>query len=247
MSTLSKPINWPNSAVVFGASGGIGASFCEHLVREGTALVYAGSRGELAHKHPSIRHFSFDLAEETTIARSAEMLANDPPSLVIVSTGVLTHDNGVGPEKSFKQIDQDAMLQSFRLNTVGPALIAKHVLPILPRDRRAVFAVLSARVGSIRDNRLGGWHSYRASKAALNMLVRTFAIEMRRTHPETIISGLHPGTVDTGLSRPFQSNLADGQLTEPSEAAANLLSVIASLTSENSGYVFDWKGDRIPD
>ena len=131
------------------------------------------------------------------------------------------------------------------LNTVGPALIAKHVLPLMPREGRSVFAALSARVGSIGDNRLGGWHSYRASKAALNMLVRNFAIEMGRTHKKAAIVGLHPGTVDTELSEPFQKGLPEGQLTDAVEAARNLLRVLDGVSPEDSGEVFDWKGERV--
>ena len=138
------------------------------------------------------------------------------------------------------------MEQAFRLNTIGPALIAKHVLPLLQRDRASIFAALSARVGSIGDNRLGGWHSYRASKAALNMLIRNFAIEMGRTHKQASIVGLHPGTVDTALSAPFQSGLPEGQLTQAEDAAQNLLSVLAGLSPEDSGKLFDWRGDEIP-
>ncbi|NCQ64500.1 MAG: SDR family oxidoreductase, partial [Alphaproteobacteria bacterium] len=126
-----------------------------------------------------------------------------------------------------------------------PALIAKHFLPLLPRDRRSVFAALSARVGSISDNGIGGWHSYRASKAALNMLVRNYAIELGRTHKHAVCVALHPGTVDTALSQPFQSNLPEGQLTAPAEAAGNLLRVIDGLTPEDSGHLFDWAGERV--
>ena len=138
------------------------------------------------------------------------------------------------------------MAEVFALNTIGPALIAKHMLALMPRAKPFVFAALSARVGSIADNRLGGWHSYRASKAALNMLLRNFALEAARTHPEGVVVGLHPGTVDSALSQPFQTNLADGQLTAPAQAAANLLGVLARLGPEQSGRVFDFRGEEIP-
>jgi NAD(P)-dependent dehydrogenase (short-subunit alcohol dehydrogenase family) len=138
------------------------------------------------------------------------------------------------------------MAEVFALNTIGPALIAKHILPLIPRGAPFTLAALSARVGSIGDNRLGGWHSYRASKAALNMLIRNFALEMARTHPESVIVGLHPGTVDSGLSAPFQSGLAEGQLTAPDDAAANLLGVMAGLTPAQSGRVFDFRGQEVP-
>ncbi len=137
------------------------------------------------------------------------------------------------------------MRRSFEINTIGPALIAKHVLPLLPRDRRAVFAVLSARVGSISDNRLGGWYSYRASKAALNQIIRCLAIELAPKRPQAICVGLHPGTVDTALSKPFQGNVADTRLFTTDQSAAHLLNVIAALTPAQSGRVFDWAGQEI--
>ncbi len=178
---------------------------------------------------------------------AAEAMESAPPQLVIVATGMLTLPDGTGPERSYKQLDADTMERVFRANTIGPALVAKAMLPLFDRKARCVFAALSARVGSIGDNGIGGWHSYRASKAALNMLVKNFAIEMGRTHKQSVIVSLHPGTVDTKLSEPFQSNLPDGQLTGPGDAARNLLSVIDGLTPQDSGFQFDWKGERVPD
>lgn len=238
--------DFPRNATVFGASGGIGKALVEALSERGVA-VFAGSRSGAVPGAPGVTPFTFDLDDEASIAAAAEAMRDAPPDLVIVATGALTLADGTGPEKSLRMIDPAAMERVFRLNTIGPAMIAKHVLPMLPKDRRSVFAVLSARVGSIGDNRLGGWHSYRASKSALNMLLRNFAIEMARTHDEAIIVGLHPGTVDTALSQPFQPNLPAGQLTAPADAARHLLSVIDGLAPADSGDVFDWKGARIPD
>ena len=232
------------TAAIFGASGGIGRALCDALIERGVT-VWAGSRaGDTVAE--GVRPFRFDLTDEDSMAVAAETMRDDPPDLVIVATGILTLTDGTGPERSFKALDGAAMAEIFALNTIGPALIAKHMLPLLPRDRRCAFAALSARVGSIGDNRLGGWHSYRASKAALNMLVRNFAIEVGRTHKQAVVAALHPGTVDTALSKPFQGNVPDGQLTEPKEAAANLLEVIDGLRPEDSGGHFDWKGDAIP-
>lgn len=138
------------------------------------------------------------------------------------------------------------MARLFAVNTIGPALIAKHTLPKLPRDRRAVFAVLSARVGSIGDNRLGGCHGYRASKAALNMLIANFAIEMRRTHPLAVIVALHPGTVATSLSEPFQAGVAADKLFSPETSATHLLNVIDQLSPDDSGGFFAWNAERLP-
>ena len=191
--------------------------------------------------------FRFDYDDPASLGAAADEMASAPPQMVVIATGLLTLPDGTGPERSFKQIDAGAMERVLRANTIGPALAAKAMLPLFDRKRRSVFAALSARVGSIGDNGIGGWHSYRASKAALNMLVKNFAIELGRTHKEAVVASLHPGTVDTGLSQPFQSNLPAGQLTKADEAARNLLSVIDGLTSEDSGYQFDWKGERVPD
>jgi NAD(P)-dependent dehydrogenase (short-subunit alcohol dehydrogenase family) len=238
--------NWPRTAAVFGASGGIGRSLCKGLAARGAEVVYAGTRQGEGPEGAAIRPFAFDLMDETSIAAAAELMRDDPPEWVIVASGVLTLPDGTGPERTYKRLDPAAMAQVFALNTIGPALIAKHILPLMPRDQRFVFAALSARVGSISDNRLGGWHSYRASKAALNMLLKNFALELARTHSHSVVVGLHPGTVDSTLSQPFQTGLAQGQLTAPDAAADNLLGVLAGLGPEHSGRVFDFKGAEVP-
>jgi NAD(P)-dependent dehydrogenase (short-subunit alcohol dehydrogenase family) len=236
----------PKTACVFGASGGIGRALCEGLAAAGCARIYAGSRSGAGLEGAQFQRFAFDLADEDSIAAAAAMMRDDPPEWVIVATGVLTLPDGTGPERSYKRLDAGTIAEVFALNTIGPALIAKHCLALMPRGRAFTFAALSARVGSISDNRLGGWHSYRASKAALNMLLRNFAIEMARTHPQSVIVGLHPGTVDSALSAPFQSGLAEGQLNTPAAAAANLIAVLAGLTPEQSGRVFDFNGAEVP-
>nr|WP_271079654.1 SDR family NAD(P)-dependent oxidoreductase [Aurantiacibacter sp. MUD61] len=233
-------------AAIFGASGGIGGAMALALAERGVEVL-AGSRNGDTPEHAKITPFTFDLTDEASIEAAVTAWKDNPPDLAVVSSGVLTLPDGTGPERSFAHVDKAAMEQVFRLNTIGPALIAKHVLKLFPRDGQSTFAALSARVGSIGDNGIGGWHSYRASKAALNMLIRNYAIEMGRTHKQSIIVGLHPGTVDTALSEPFQKNLPDGQLTARDEAAANLLRVLEGLKPENSGDVFDWKGERVPE
>lgn len=244
MQVKSNSSPSPAVAAVFGAGGGIGRALCEALLAQG-CTVWAGSRRGDVSGLESAHQFAFDLTDEATLAAAAAQMRSDPPDLVIIATGVLTLPDGTGPERSYKALDPAVMAHIFQLNTIGPALIVKHVLPLLPRDRRAVFAALSARVGSIGDNRLGGWHSYRASKAALNMLLRNFALELARSHPLAVVAGLHPGTVDTGLSEPFQRNLPDGQLTSPDACADQLLRVCKQLTPDQSGSVFDWRGERI--
>jgi len=224
------------SAIIFGASGGIGATLADVLEADGAHTpVIRLSRGG----------GDFDLSDEDSIARCVAALHDiPPPSLIIIATGMLSEDER-GPEKSWRALDPDWMARNFALNTIGPALIAKHVIPLLPRRERSVLAFLSARVGSISDNRLGGWHSYRASKAALNMMVRTLAVELARTHPELVCAALHPGTVDSALSRPFQSGVAAGKLFTPERSATALLSVLAGLTPAQSGRLWAWDGAEI--
>jgi NAD(P)-dependent dehydrogenase (short-subunit alcohol dehydrogenase family) len=180
-----------------------------------------------------------DLASLETAAAAI----GEPVDLCIVASGVL-HD-GFQPERSWRTLDADHLKRDFAVNAVGPALAARAFLPLAPREGRAVFAALSARVGSIGDNRLGGWHSYRASKAALNMILKTLSVELARTHPGMICVGLHPGTVDTALSEPFQKGVAADRLFSPDESAAHLLGVVDALTQGDSGFVLDWKGERI--
>lgn len=220
-------------ALVVGASGGIGAAAAEMLRDEpGCGGVETLSR----------RDDGLDLTEEGTIAAAAERLRDGTPfDLVFDATGALTID-GIGPEKTIRVLDPQAMAKQFAVNAIGPALIFKHFLPLLRRDRRAVFATLSARVGSIGDNRLGGWISYRASKAALNQIVRTTAIEAARTHPQAVIAALHPGTVTTPLSEPYS---AGRERLSPDHSARMLLDVLDRLQPAQSGRFFAYDGSAI--
>lgn len=226
-------------AVVLGASGGIGAALQAGLQDSGAFAQVMGL---------SRRADGFELTDEASIARAAAQVQATglPVRLVIVATGLL-HNGAIKPEKTWRQLDAAALAKSFAINATGPALVAKHFLPLLPRDRRAVFAALSARVGSIGDNRLGGWHSYRASKAALNMMLRNLAIELGRTHRQAIVAGLHPGMVDTGLSEPFQKGVSENKLFTPDYSAERMLSVLEGLEPHDSGGVFAWDGKRVPE
>lgn len=235
-------------AVIFGASGGIGSALAEQMSDAGYyETVYAGSRNLTSdvENNPSV--FRFDLTDEASIQQAADMIGQSGPiDIVIVATGTLHSADQPMPEKSYRAIDGQAMARMFALNTIGPALIGKHFLPLMRRDSRSVFAVLSARVGSITDNRLGGWHSYRASKAALNMIVRNLAIEFATRNPKGIVAAVHPGTVDTALSKPFQRGVPIGKLTQPLDSAASILSVLDGLSSADSGGLFAWDGERLP-
>ena len=233
-------------AVVWGASGGIGSALVDALASSGNyAMIHAGSRTNVVTASNVIRPFTFDLLDEASIiAASSTVAAAGPVDLTIVATGIL-HTESYAPEKRFAALTADAMIAMFQVNTIGPALIAKHTIQALPRDRRSVFAALTARIGSIGDNRLGGWHSYRASKAALNMIIANLAIELNRSHPLAIAVGLHPGTVDTSLSLPFQKGVADGKLFSPTASAQCLLCMIDDLANKTSGSVLAWDGQRI--
>lgn len=228
-------------AAVIGASGGIGGAVARALGAAGFAGVRAFSRSGRAPEGMAAARI--DIADEASVARAAAICG--PVDLVFVATGLLHDGADFQPEKSMRALDAARLAESFRVNAIGPALVGKHFLPLLPREGRGVFAALSARVGSISDNATGGWYGYRASKAALNMLLRNFAIEIARTRPEAIVLGLQPGTVDTALSRPFRGGVARAGLFTPDEAAAHLLGVIGRARPDWSGGLFDWRGERL--
>lgn len=222
-------------AIVIGASGGIGAALVEALAEEDVPVR------SLARSFAGRDHI--DLTDAASIAAAAAGITGTP-DLIVVTTGLL-HEDGQGPEKSMAALDADWLMRQYAVNTIGPALVARHFLPLMPKTGRCVFAVLSARVGSIGDNKLGGWYGYRMAKAALNQFVRTAAIEDKRRNDRGIVVGLHPGTVDTGLSQPFQAHVRADQLFTPARAAVQLLDVIEGLKAPDSGRVFDWEGKEI--
>lgn len=224
-------------AVVIGATGGIGEALVGLLAGEAS---FARTLGLGRSSAPRL-----DLEDEATVALAADHvreLGRDL-RLLIDATGVL-QDGALVPEKTWRELDPVQMARAFAVNTIGPALLMKHFLPLLPRRGRSVFATLSARVGSIGDNRLGGWYSYRASKAALNQIVRTASIELARRAPHGLCVALHPGTVATALSAPFATS--GREVHTPAQAARHLLTVIDQLESGDSGGFFDWRGAPVP-
>ncbi|WP_297733789.1 SDR family NAD(P)-dependent oxidoreductase [uncultured Maricaulis sp.] len=224
-------------AVVIGATGGVGAALVSALIaHDAYDRVICLSRGST----PAV-----DLEKPDSLSGAADWLVNQPGEirLVIDATGFL-HDAKFSPERSLRDLDPAHLHKAFAINAVGPALLMRHILPLLPRKGRAVFATLSARVGSIGDNRLGGWHAYRASKSALNQFVRGAAIELSRKRPEAICVALHPGTVDTRLSAPFSKSGLD--VRPAGEAASDILRVIEALSVDQSGGFFDHKGEPVP-
>ncbi len=226
-----------SSAMIIGARGGIGAALADVLEQDPN---YA----QVIRLHRASAPL-LDITDEASIAAAAASLTGTHPpiSMVIVATGLL-HSTQKGPEKGLRELDPDWMMENFRINAVGPALVAKHFLPIMAKQGPICFAALSARVGSISDNRLGGWHSYRASKSALNMLIRNIAIEWQRKNPQSIVVGLHPGTVETALSAPFKGNPAHERFT-PARAAGDMLNVLHGLKPEQSGQIFAYDGSLV--
>ncbi|MEO1598984.1 MAG: SDR family NAD(P)-dependent oxidoreductase [Pseudomonadota bacterium] len=241
METLGSPY----SALVAGASGGIGAALVQALAADPACReVLAASRAGTGPEGAKIRPLPLDLTDPGSIETAAAQ--TDPDlRLVICATGYL-HGAAGGPEKSWRQIEPEALAHAFAINATGPAILARHLLPRLPRKERAIFAALSARVGSISDNRAGGWYGYRASKAALNQILKCLAIEASRSMRSLVVAGLQPGTVRTDLSAPFRSQTAPEDLFEPGIAAAQLLAVLDSLSPAQSGRVFDWAGREVP-
>ncbi|WP_171175927.1 SDR family NAD(P)-dependent oxidoreductase [Ruegeria sp. HKCCD8929] len=219
-----------NKALVIGASGGIGRAIVAALRARGDAVR------ELSRSVDGM-----DLTDPAAVERAMETIEG-PFDLIVVATGAL-EINRAEPEKTIRAVDARAMMDQFALNAVGPALVLRRVHRLLPRDRRSVIAVLSARVGSIGDNRLGGWVSYRASKAAVNQIVRTASIELARTHSQAVCVSLHPGTVATEFTRKY---LGRHPAVTPETAAQNLLAVIDGLSPKDSGGFFDWAGKSVP-
>ncbi len=223
------------TAVIIGARGGIGAALADALD--------AGDQYDRVIRLHRTSAPAIDILDEASIAAAAGDLAGTAPQLVIVATGLL-HTAAKGPEKSLREIDPEWMMENYRINAVGPALVAKHFLPIMAKQGPICFAALSARVGSISDNRLGGWHGYRASKSALNMLIRNIAIEWQRKNAQSVVVALHPGTVETQLSAPFKGNPAHERFA-PARAAADMLAVLAGLRPAQSGQIFAYDGSVV--
>lgn len=235
------------NVIVVGATGGIGIALISALeASTQVGKIYALSRKGIKHSSSKIESMAFDFTDEDSVAKTADALSDKGKfDLCIMATGLL-HGPDISPEKNMRALSIEGFEQSFAINAIGPALTAKHFLPLMRRDKKSVFCALSARVGSISDNRLGGWYAYRASKAALNMIIKTLAIEHGRRFKDCVILGLHPGTVDTDLSKPFQSNVPEGKLFTPEESAQKLLSVIDGASFSDSGNLLDWAGKQIP-
>jgi NAD(P)-dependent dehydrogenase (short-subunit alcohol dehydrogenase family) len=238
------------NVAVIGASGGIGGAIANQLDEcQTVSRVVRLSRTVAAPSADGRFQFHLDLQNERSIGDAADTIAKSLGviHIVFVATGLLHQRYSLmQPEKTWRSLSSSALETAFHINTIGPALIAKHFLPLHAKDRKSVFAALSARVGSIQDNHLGGWYAYRASKAGLNMMIKTLSIELARRNPGALFVGLHPGTVDTALSKPFQGGVREGKLFSPDHSARYLLRVLDGLTPAESGGIFAWDGSVIP-
>lgn len=247
--------NQAQTVFIQGASRGIGLEMTRQLLDRSRIRLFASCRApetatELATlaagSDGKLTVLRVDVSDEASIAEAASRFSEqaERAHLIVNVAGVL-HGEGFDPEKKLDHVEPDALRTLFEINAFGPLLVAKHFHRFLRHEERSVFASLSARVGSISDNRLGGWYAYRGSKAAQNMFTKTLSIELGRIAPKAIVVGLHPGTVATDLSEPFQRNVPEGQLLTPKDSVASLLRVIDELAQEHTGRVFDFRGDEV--
>lgn len=232
VEVIARPASWcaMTQTLILGASGGIGRALAAACAARGEAVTGLSRSAD-----------GFDITDPASVKAHLGALEG-LFDRVIVATGAL-EINGAAPEKTIKAVEKQAMMDQFALNTIGPALVLAQAHLLLPRDRRGVFAVLSARVGSIEDNQIGGWISYRSAKAAVNQVVRTASIELARSHPQTICVALHPGTVATAFTEKY---LGRHPSVPPNEAAENLLGVMDGLNAAQTGQFFDWAGKVVP-
>ena len=242
----------PTTVLIVGASQGIGLEFVrQFLESDRVNRVYATYRNPqselLAVADSRLRCLPMDITEESQIATVVKEIQTETVALhyVINCVGVL-HEGAMQPEKSLRQLNAEQLLHYFQVNSIGAVLLAKHIQPLLKHSDRAILATISAKIGSIGDNSLGGWYGYRASKAALNMFMRTTAIEYKRTCPRAIVVTLHPGTTNTQLSRPFQRNVPPEKLFPVDRTVRQLLMVLEQLQENDTGEFFSWDGSRLP-
>ena len=234
-----------NIHIIIGASGGIGSKFVEMLSSQSGNKIYAFSRTKNNFDLPNVIEQDIDVSSEISIAESAKTISEKGNiNSIIVATGFL-HDELIKPEKSLQEVNLHNLEKVFAINAFAPILIAKYFLPLIHLNERSVFAAISARVSSISDNKLGGWYAYRASKAALNMLIKTLSIESKRKYNKLIVAGLHPGTVNTCLSKPFQSNVPKNKLFTLDYSVKAMLKVLDHLSIEDSGKLFAYDGQEI--
>ncbi len=231
---------------LIGSSGAIGHAMVHRLATSfPNAQIHAVSRSQTVFDSENVLHHVMNYKNENSLEETAQKVSlNNGLDLIFLATGIL-HNERVSPERSLNEINSNSLEELFWTNTIFPTLVAKHFLPKLNKDTQSIFAALSARVGSISDNRLGGWYGYRASKAALNMILKTASIEMKRKNRNAIVVGIHPGTVESPLSKPFKNNIPAQKLFTPELSAEKILQVLLKLTPQQTGRCFAWDGTEI--
>ncbi len=237
----------PNRVCVIGATGGIGSAFCLAIAKQFPQIEITASARDI-NKIPDYNNIKqaipLDITDFEQHRQYVEQLVESPPDWIFIATGWL-HDEHFSPEKTWRAMSAEHLQRSHLINCVAPSMLIQAFLKALPKQHETRIGVLSARLGSISDNEIGGWHAYRASKAALNMLIKNYAIELNRLKSNKFICALQPGTTDTALSKPFQKNLAEGQLQTPEYTAQHLIKVMQVIRREHSGELIDFEGNII--
>ena len=233
------------NVAVIGSSGAIGKAFIKQYIKDNSiSKIYSISRSPIEISDDRLTHIQADISDEKSLEEAAKAIQEKYLDQIIVATGIL-HTPSFGPEKSIRDISTNKFVEVLTVNTIGPALVGKFFLPLLNNKSKSVMAFLSARVGSISDNKLGGWYSYRASKSALNQIIKNFSIEIKRTNSHAVIMGLQPGTVKSKLSEPFQKNVKEGSLISAEESVSKLVKVIEKSSNIENGSLVGWDGQII--
>lgn len=230
---------------IIGSSGAIGNAFVEYYLKDETVKkIFTFSRSRFDHVSDKVSSYKIDIESQESIQKAADKIEEHIIDRVIIASGIL-HTESFGPEKSIKDLNYETFAKVYSVNTIGPALIGRYFIPLLNKNEKSVIAFLSARVGSISDNKLGGWYSYRSSKTALNQIVKNFSIELKRSNKNAIVLALQPGTVESNFSEPFKKNVSKEKLFSPKYSVELLSKVIESSSEEDSGNLISYDGDTI--
>jgi NAD(P)-dependent dehydrogenase (short-subunit alcohol dehydrogenase family) len=238
------------NVAVFGSSGAIGKEFVNSFLNtECIGNIFSFSRSKTHFNNDKIKERYINYDDENTLIEAADFVGKNSTlgmglDMVIVASGIL-YEKNIMPEKSLRDLSLESFQRLFLVNAIFPSLIAKHFITLMNKEKKSVFALLSAKVGSISDNSLGGWYAYRASKAALNMIIKNISLEVQRKNNNMIVVGLHPGTVDSKLSKPFQNNLDQSKIFTPEYSVQKMLEVMKDLDSSHSGKYWSWDGSEI--
>ena len=235
------------NVAIFGASGAIGSTFVDVFSSiDSIENIYAFSRSNASFSSQKVVNTTFDYLDESTLINAKDSLSSSVAfDLILITTGML-HSNNIMPEKSLSEFDSEKAQSYFLQNTIGPGLVFKHFGSLLNKQSPSIIAALCARIGSIGDNRLGGWYSYRASKAALMMMIKSASIELKRKNSNAICVGLHPGTVDSKLSQPFHKHIKQSMIITPEDSVSQLIQTLSSITLQDTGLQFAYDGEQIP-